>query len=72
MQKVLGEDNPKIATYYSNVGSTYIYKGNYKEAVKYLDKAKSILANAFGAEDQRVIDIQDLIDSIMKKDKKEE
>ncbi len=72
MQKILGEDNPKTATYYSNVGSTYIYKGNYKEAVRYLNKAKSILANAFGAEDQRVIDIQDLIDSIMEKDKKEE
>ena len=72
MMYTLGEDNPKTATYYSNVGSTYIYKGNYKEAVRYLNKAKSILANAFGAEDQRVIDIQDLIDSIMEKDKKEE
>ena len=40
--------------------------------MRYLNKAKSILANAFGAEDQRVIDIQDLIDSIMEKDKKEE
>ena len=50
MQKILGEDNPKMAHYYSNVGTTNIYKGNYEEALKYMNRALSIKKAALGEE----------------------
>ena len=50
MQKILGEDNPKMARYYSNVGTTYIYLGNHEEALKYINKALSVKKEALGEE----------------------
>ena len=50
MEKILGENNPKTAYYYSKVVDTYIYMGKYDDALKYLNKALSIKKAALGEE----------------------
>ena len=46
--KNLGEDHPKVATIYNNIGVLYRNQGKYEEALTYNKKALSIRVKALG------------------------
>jgi tetratricopeptide (TPR) repeat protein len=71
-KEALGEEHPDLANYYYNIGEVQYRMGDNTSALESFNKAKSIWSNTYGAEDQRVISIQEIIDSIVETNEKEE
>jgi CHAT domain-containing protein len=41
--KPFGENHPNVATSYNNIGSAYVWKGEYEKAIEYYSKALTLL-----------------------------
>ncbi|MEA3548429.1 MAG: tetratricopeptide repeat protein, partial [Thermodesulfobacteriota bacterium] len=46
--KVLGDQHPKVATYYNNLGSAWTSKGDYDKAIAFYNKALAIALKVLG------------------------
>lgn len=68
----LGDEHPDLADYYHNIGELYYRMGDKAKSIENFRTAKSIWEKAYGPEDQRVITVQETIDSIMEETEKKE
>ena len=50
LEKALGIDHPDTATSYNNIGTVYFARGNYGEALEWLEKALAVYVKVLGTE----------------------
>ena len=70
-KEALGEEHPDLADYYHNIGELYYRMGDKVKSIENFNTARTLWEKAFGPEDQRVIKVQDTIDSILEEIEKE-
>lgn len=62
--KIRGENHPRIAKYYANLGAIYIEKEEFDKAMEFFDKAAPLYINAFGEDCPGIAAIYDNIGRI--------